>query len=258
MSHLTPNNQPVSFRPDGPKVAIVTGASRGIGAGLVRAYRDRGYQVVGTARTIHQGDDPSVVAVPGDIADPATADQMVDAAMSRFGRIDALVNNAGIFVAKPLTQYSPQDFTLKVGTNLGGFFHATRRVMQTMLAQGSGHVVSIASSLVDQPMAAVPALLTSLTKGGIVAATRALAIEVAASGVRVNAVSPGIIATPMHAPESYEMYAALHPMGRMGSIDDVVQAVLYLEDATFVTGQILHVDGGQSAGHWPVAEPAHA
>jgi NAD(P)-dependent dehydrogenase (short-subunit alcohol dehydrogenase family) len=127
-----------------------------------------------------------------------------------------------------------------------------------MLAQGSGHVVSITSTLVDQPMAAVPALLTSLTKGGIVAATRALAIEVAAAGVRVNAVSPGIVATPMHELERYPVYAALHPMGRMGSVDDVVQAVLYLEEATFVTGEILHVDGGQSAGHWPVVESAHA
>ena len=224
----------------------------------VKAYRDRGYQVVANARTIYQGDDPHVVAVPGDIADPATADHMVDAALSRFGRIDALVNNTGIFVSKPFTRYSLQDFTTKVGVNLGGFFHATRRAMEAMLAQGSGHVVSITSTLVDQSMAAVPALLTSLTKGGIVAATRALAIEVAAPGVRVNAVSPGIVATPMHAPERYPVFSALHPMGRIGSVDDVVQAVLYLEEATFVTGEILHVDGGQSAGHWPIVESAHA
>ena len=240
------------------KVAIITGASRGIGAGLAKAYRDRGYRVVANARTIRQGEDPDLVAVPGDIADRATSDTLVETALSRFGRVDTLVNNAGIFIPKPFTQYSPEDFAAKIGVNLGGFFYATRRAMAAMLEQGSGHVVSITTSYVDQPMAAIPALLTSLTKGGTVAATRALAIEVAATGVRVNAVSPGGIATPMHAPEAYEMIAALHPMGRIGSIDDIVQAVLYLEDAGFVTGEILHVDGGQSAGIWPMKETAHA
>jgi NAD(P)-dependent dehydrogenase (short-subunit alcohol dehydrogenase family) len=240
------------------KVAIVTGASQGIGVGLVAAYRDRGYGVVANSRTIRQGEDSDIVAVPGDIADPATADRLVATALSRFGRIDTLVNNAGIFIPRPFTHYSPQDFEAKVGVNLGGFFHTTRRATEAMLVQGSGHIVSITSTLVDQPMVAVPALLTSLTKGGIVAATRALAIEVAARGVRVNAVSPGIVVTPMHAPEAHAALAALHPIGRMGSIDDVVRAVLFLEDAAFITGEILHVDGGQSAGHWPIAEPAHA
>jgi NAD(P)-dependent dehydrogenase (short-subunit alcohol dehydrogenase family) len=240
------------------KVAIITGASQGIGAGLVRAYRARGYRLVVNSRSIQQGDDPDIVAVAGDIADPATADRLIDTALFRYGRVDTLINNAGIFVPKPFTQYNPDDFDRKVGTNLAGFFHTTRRAVEAMLAKRAGHVVSITSTLVDQPMVAVPALLTSLTKGGIVAATRALAIEVAASGVRINAVSPGIVDTPMHAPHAHATLAALHPTGRMGTIDEVVQAVMYLEDAAFVTGEILHVDGGQSAGHWPIPARAQA
>lgn len=239
------------------KIALITGASQGIGAGLVKAYRERGFQVIANSRSITQGADMGVVASAGDIADPATAERLVAMAIARFGRIDTLINNAGIFVPKPFTEYSPQDFDRKVGVNLAGFFHVTRLAVQAMLRQGSGHVVSITSTLVDQPMSAVPAALTSLTKGGIVAATRALAIELADKGVRINAVSPGIIATPMHAPEAYPALARLHPVGRMGTIEDIVDAVLYLEKARFVTGEILHVDGGQSAGHWTIAAPAN-
>ena len=231
------------------KVAIVTGASQGIGAGLVKAYRDRGYRVVATSRSIKPTNDPDVVAVAGDIADPKTAEEVVGAAVTRFGRVDTLVNNAGIFIAKPFTDYSEEDFNAKVATNLAGFFHVTQRAAAEMLKQGSGHIVSITTSLTDQATAKVPTVLANLTKGGINSATKALAIEYAAKGIRVNAVSPGVIKTPMHAAETHEFLAKMHPMQQMGEIRDITDAVLFLESAPFVTGEILHVDGGQSAGH---------
>lgn len=231
------------------KVAIITGASQGIGAALVKAYRDHNYRVVATSRSIEQSGDRDIVAVPGDIGAPATAERVVKEAMSRFGRIDTLVNNAGIFIAKPFTDYTTEDFTAKMATNLAGFFYITQRVVAEMLKQGSGHIVSITTTVADQPMASIPAALANLTKGGINSATKALAIEYASRGIRVNAVSPGIIKTPMHPAETHEFLAALHPMKHMGEIRDVVEAVLYLESAGFVTGEILHVDGGQSAGH---------
>jgi len=230
------------------KVAIVTGASQGIGAGLVKAYRDRGYRVVATSRSIKPTNDSDVVAVAGDIGDPKTADAVVDTAMTRFGRVDTLVNNAGIFISKPFTEYTEEDFNAKIATNLAGFFHVTQRAAKEMLKQGSGHIVSITTSLTDHATSKVPTALANLTKGGINSATKALAIEYAAKGVRVNAVSPGIIKTPMHAPETHEFLAGLHPMQRMGEVRDIVDAVLYLESAGFVTGEILHVDGGQVAG----------
>lgn len=231
------------------KVAIVTGASRGIGAGVVEGYRKLGYRVVATSRSVTAPDDPQVHAIAGDLADPQTAGRVVDGALERFGRIDALVNNAGMFLAKPFTLCTDEDFAAMVGLNLAGFFGITRRTVATMLEQGSGHVVTITTSLVDHPLSAVPSVLASLTKGGLDAATRSLAIECAGRGVRVNAVSPGIIKTPMHPVEAHGAYAGLHPMGRMGEIDEIVQAVLYLETAAFVTGETLHVDGGQGAGH---------
>ncbi|EJL33680.1 dehydrogenase of unknown specificity, short-chain alcohol dehydrogenase [Caulobacter sp. AP07] len=231
------------------KVVVITGASQGIGASLVKAYRDRDYRVVATSRSIKQGGDPDVVAVAGDIGDPATAERVVAEAVARFGRIDTLVNNAGIFMAKPFTEYTAEDFAAKVSTNLAGFFHITQRVAAEMLKQGSGHIVSITTSLTDHAIADVPAALANLTKGGINSATKALAIEFAGRGVRVNAVSPGVIKTPMHAPETHAFLAGLHPVKRLGETRDVVEAVLYLETAGFVTGEILHVDGGQSAGH---------
>lgn len=231
------------------KVAVITGASQGIGAGLVKAYRDRNYRVVATSRSIKQSGDKDIVAVPGDIGDPATAERVVKEAMSRFGRIDTLVNNAGIFIAKPFTEYTAEDFASKIATNLAGFFHITQRGAAEMLKQGSGHIVSITTSLVDNPTARVPTVLANLTKGGINSATKALAIEYASRGIRVNAVSPGIIRTPMHPAETHEFLAGLHPVKHMGDIRDIVEAVLYLESAGFVTGEILHVDGGQSAGH---------
>jgi NAD(P)-dependent dehydrogenase (short-subunit alcohol dehydrogenase family) len=231
------------------KVAIITGASQGIGAGLVKAFRDRDYRVVATSRSIKQGADGDIVAVPGDVGDPATADAVVREAVARFGRIDTLVNNAGIFNSKPFTDYTEEDFNRKIATNLAGFFHITQRVAAEMLKQGSGHIVSITTSLTDQPTRAVPSVLANLTKGGINSATKALAIEYATRGIRVNAVSPGIIRTPMHAAETHAFLSALHPVNHMGEIKDIVEAVLYLETAGFVTGEILHVDGGQSAGH---------
>jgi NAD(P)-dependent dehydrogenase (short-subunit alcohol dehydrogenase family) len=172
----------------------------------------------------------------------------VGTAIARFGRVDTLVNNAGIFIGKPFTEYTAEDFNAKIATNVAGFFHITQRAAKEMLKQGSGHIVSITTSLTDQASSKVPTALANLTKGGINSATKALAIEYAAKGVRVNAVSPGIIKTPMHAPETHGFLDALHPMGHMGEVKDITDAVLYLESAPFVTGEILHVDGGQSAG----------
>jgi NAD(P)-dependent dehydrogenase (short-subunit alcohol dehydrogenase family) len=231
------------------KVAIITGASRGIGDALVRAYRDRDFRVVANARSIRPSSDPDILAVAGDIADPKTAERIVSQALERFGRIDTLVNNAGVFVAKPFTDYTDEDYASVLAINLDGFFHVTRRAARAMLKQRSGHIVQITTSLDENANSSVPSVLASLTKGGLNAATKSLAIEYAGRGVRVNAVAPGAIKTPMHAPETHEILARLHPVGRMGEIGDIVDAVLFLEGAAFVTGEILHVDGGQSAGH---------
>jgi NAD(P)-dependent dehydrogenase (short-subunit alcohol dehydrogenase family) len=231
------------------KVAVITGASQGIGAALVRAYRDLGYRVVATARTVLPSDDSGLLAVPGDVAEPETATRVVAEAVARFGRIDTLVNNAGVFIAKPFTQYTDEDYAAIVGVNATGFFNVTRAVIAEMVKRGSGHVVQITTSLVDHANSKVPSALASLTKGGLNAATRALAIEYAARGIRVNAVSPGIIKTPMHPAKTHAALDAFHPIGHMGEIADIIGAVLYLESAPFVTGEILHVDGGQSAGH---------
>jgi len=231
------------------KVAIITGASQGIGEALVKGYRDRNFRVVATSRSIKPSSDPDILAVAGDIADPKTAQRVVSQAVERFGRIDTLVNNAGIFIAKPFTDYTAEDYDGILSTNLNGFFHITQRAARQMLKQGSGHIVQITTSLVDHANSNVPSVLASLTKGGLNAATKSLAIEFAGKGVRVNAVAPGVIKTPMHGPETHEFLAKLHPVGRMGEMRDIVDAVLYLEDAAFVTGEILHVDGGQSAGH---------
>jgi NAD(P)-dependent dehydrogenase (short-subunit alcohol dehydrogenase family) len=231
------------------KVAIITGGSQGIGAGLVKAFRDHGYRVVATSRSIQPSNDPDIVTVAGDAGDPATAEKVVQAALTRFGRIDTLVNNAGIFISKPFTEYTVEDFSSKIATNLAGFFHITQRVAAEMLKQGSGHIVNITTSLTDQAIAGVPTVLANLTKGGLNSATKALAVEYAAKGIRVNAVSPGIIKTPMHAAETHEFLSALHPMKQLGEVKDIADAVLYLDKASFVTGEILHVDGGQSAGH---------
>jgi NAD(P)-dependent dehydrogenase (short-subunit alcohol dehydrogenase family) len=232
------------------KVAVITGASQGIGAGLVKAYRDRGFRVVANSRSIRASDDPQILAVGGDIADPVVAERVIVEAVAKFGRVDTLVNNAGIFAAKPFTAFTVEDFQSTLRTNLAGFFFVTQSAIRQMETQGSGHVVQITTSIVDQPINGVPAILASITKGGLNAATKGLAIEYAGRGIRVNAVAPGIIKTPMHAPDSHAALGGLHPIGRMGEIQEIVDAVLFLEDASFVTGEILHVDGGQSAGHW--------
>ncbi|UGY04279.1 SDR family NAD(P)-dependent oxidoreductase [Bradyrhizobium quebecense] len=231
------------------KVAIITGASQGIGEALVKGYRDRNYRVVANSRSIKPSTDADVLAVPGDIGDPEVADRVVKQALARFGRVDTLVNNAGIFVAKPFTDHTNEDYASVLATNLNGFFYITRRVAKEMVKQGAGHIVQITTSLVDHANSNVPSVLASLTKGGLSAATKSLAIEYAAKGIRVNAVAPGVIKTPMHAPETHDFLAKLHPVGRMGEMKDIVDAVLFLEGAGFVTGEILHVDGGQSAGH---------
>jgi NAD(P)-dependent dehydrogenase (short-subunit alcohol dehydrogenase family) len=232
------------------KVAAITGASQGIGAALVQAYRKHGWAVVANSRSIGDSDDTGVVTVAGDIADPAVARNVIETAVRKFGRVDTLVNNAGVFTAKPFGDYTTEDYQALVGVNLTGFFTTTQLAIGQMLRQGAGgHVVQITTSLVDHANSNVPSVLASLTKGGLQSATKSLAIEFAMRGVRVNAVSPGIIQTPMHAPESYDGLAGLHPVGRMGAISDIVDGVLYLENAPFVTGEILHVDGGQSAGH---------
>ncbi|MEU8486987.1 SDR family oxidoreductase [Streptomyces sp. NPDC048641] len=231
------------------KVAIVTGASQGIGAGLVEAYRKLGYAVVATSRTIAPADDADIPTVQGDIADPATAERVIAAAVERFGRIDTLVNNAGVFLSKPFTDHTADDYATVTGVNLAGFFRISQLAVPHMLAQGGGHIVNVTTSLVDNADSRVPSVLASLTKGGLQSATKSLAIEYATRGIRVNAVSPGTIRTPMHPEETHQGLAALHPVGRMGEVSDIVNAVVYLETAPFVTGEILHVDGGMSAGH---------
>jgi NAD(P)-dependent dehydrogenase (short-subunit alcohol dehydrogenase family) len=233
----------------GRKVAVITGASQGIGAGLVEAYRAHDYGVVATARSIRPTNDDQVLAVPGDITDRKTAERAISEGLAHFGRIDTLINDAGIFVAKSFTQYTEGDYSAVLGVNLTGFFHITQLAIAEMEKRRSGHIVQITTSLVDHANSNVPSVLASLTKGGLSAATKSLAIEYAKLGIRVNAVAPGVIKTPMHAVEKHARLAKLHPLGRMGEISDIVDAILYLESASFVTGETIHVDGGQSAGH---------
>ena len=234
--------------PDARSVVIVTGASRGIGAGLVGAYRQRGWAVVANARAISPSPDAGTLTVAGDVSEPATCDRIVAEALERFGRVDTLVNDAGVFLSKPFTDYTAQDYTRAVAVNLTAFFHLTQRVVACMLPRRTGHIVTITTTLVDRADSRVPAALTALTKGGLVAATRSLAIEYARHGIRVNAVSPGVIRTATDDPAAYADLAQLQPLGRVGNISDVVDGVLFLETAPFVTGEVLHIDGGQIAG----------
>ncbi|MDX8028791.1 SDR family oxidoreductase [Lentzea sp. BCCO 10_0856] len=230
------------------KVAIVTGASQGIGAALVPAYRKLGYSVVAVSRSIDSSDDPEVLAIRADLSKPGEGARVVQETLARFGRVDSLVNNAGIFVAKPFTEYTDEDFATVTGTNLVGFFDITRSAVAAMETSG-GHVVNVSTTLAEHALSAVPSALASLTKGGLNAVTKSLAVEYAARDIRFNTVALGIIRTPMHAPETHEALAGLHPVGRIGEIEEVVEAITFLEQAGFVTGEILHVDGGQSAGH---------
>jgi len=232
------------------RVAIITGGSQGIGEALVAAYRGRGWEVVANARTIEPSQDPDVLTVEGDITKPAAADRIVAGALERFGRIDTLVNNAGVFVSKPFTDYTAEDYALITGVNLGGFFWLTQRVIAEMAARYGGHVVNISATLAEVANSHSPSVLPALTKGGLAAATRSLAVEYASRGIRVNAVSPGIIQTPVHSPDSYEgLGDQLPPLGRVGQVSDVVGAILFLESSPYITGEILHVDGGLTAGH---------
>src|SRR5258705_3972354 len=231
------------------KVAVITGASQGIGAALVKAYGDRHYRVVATARSVKPSRDDDILVVPGDIANRKTAARAISEGVARFGRIDTLVNNAGIFIAKPFTEYTEADYGAIVGVNIAGFFHITQLAIAEMEKRGSGHVVQITTSLVDNADARIPSVLASLTKGSLNGATKSLAIEYAKPGIRVNAVAPGTITSPMHPVGTHTQLDALHPFGHMDEDSDIVDAILYLEPASFVTGEILHVDGGQSAGH---------
>jgi NAD(P)-dependent dehydrogenase (short-subunit alcohol dehydrogenase family) len=236
--------------PSHRKVAIVTGGSQGIGAGIVEGYRHGEWAVVAAARTITASDDPAVQTVAGDLSDPATAERVVGAALETFGRIDTLINNAGLYVSKPFIDYSAHDYDAVVGINLTGFFRLTQLAISHMLERGAGHIVNITSTLVDVADSSAPSVLTALTKGGLAAATRSLAIEYASRGIRVNAVSPGVIQTPVHPPESYtSLGTELPPVGHVGQVSDIVNAILFLESSPYVTGEILHVDGGQIAGH---------
>ena len=238
----------------GNKTAIVTGASQGIGAALVEAFLKRGYSVVANSRNITKANpfqaSPNLALVDGDIGDPKIAAKIVDTAVSRFGRVDVLVNNAGIFIPKPFTEYTTEEFNALVSTTLAGFLYVSQLAVKQMSRQKSGSIVNVSTSLVDQPIAGVPVSVQVMVKGSLNAVTRALAIEYAKDGIRVNTVALGVIKTPMHNPETYESLNGLHPMGRMGEINEVVDAILFLTDATFTTGEILHVDGGVHAGKW--------
>jgi NAD(P)-dependent dehydrogenase (short-subunit alcohol dehydrogenase family) len=241
---------PVEFDVEAPHpVAIITGAERGIGAGLATAFRRTGYAVVATSRSMPAADESDLLTVQGDITDAETSRRVVDQALERFGRIDTVVNNAGVYIGKRFTDYTIDDFATITAVNLAGFFHITQRAIGPMVTRGAGHIINISTSLVDHADSTRPSALPSLTKGGLVAVTRSLAIEYASQGVRVNAVSLGVIRTPMQDPASYDGMGALHPLGRVGEISDVIDGILYLQRAAFVTGEILHIDGGQSAGH---------
>jgi len=226
----------------------VTGASRGIGAGIAAAFIAAGYAVVGTARSVEPSTSPDLLMVSGDIAQAETAELVVGQALERFGRVDALINNAGIYIGKPFTDYTLDDYVAITSVNLTGFFHMTQRAIGQMVTQGGGHVVNISTSLVEHADTREPSALAALTKGGLEAVTRSLATEYAGRGVRVNTVALGVIETPNQDPASYRELAKRHPLGRVGDVSDVVDGVLYLERATFVTGATLRIDGGRAAG----------
>jgi NAD(P)-dependent dehydrogenase (short-subunit alcohol dehydrogenase family) len=230
------------------KVAIITSASGYIGAGLVAGYRGRDWAVVASARSIGPSQDPDLLTVAADITEPATAGQVIDTALERFGRIDTLVNNAGAVIAKPFAGYTAADYAAVVGTTLTGFFWLTQRAIGEMATRYGGHVVTVSATFAEAADAGPPAALTALAQGGLAAATRSLAIEYASRGIRVNAVSAGIIQTPMHPVAGYHGTGAwLPPLGRAGQISDVVDGVLFLESSPYITGEILHIDGGQIA-----------
>jgi NAD(P)-dependent dehydrogenase (short-subunit alcohol dehydrogenase family) len=230
------------------KVAIITGASRGIGASLVAGYRRRDWAVVASARTIRSSQDPDLLTVAGDITEPVTADRVVEAALERFGRIDTLVNSAGAVIGKPFTDYTAADYATVVGVSLTGFFWLTQRAIAEMATRYGGHVVTVSATLAEAAGSGVPAVLAALARGGLAAATRSLAIEYASRGIRVNAVSPGVIQVPVYlAGGSGGLGGWLPPLGRAGQVSDIVEGVLFLESSPYITGEILHIDGGQIA-----------
>jgi NAD(P)-dependent dehydrogenase (short-subunit alcohol dehydrogenase family) len=236
------------------RVAVITGASQGIGAGLVAGYRGRGWGVVANALTIRPSADPEVLAVEGDIAKPATIDRIIAGALERFGRIDTLVYNASVCISKPFTDYTAEDYALVVGVNITGFFWLTQRVIAEMANRYGGHVVNVSATVPEVPNSSPPAVLTALTKGGLALATRSLAVECASWGIRVNAVSPGIIQSPVQPAGGHEEPGDRFPplgrvgrVGRVGHVGDVVDGILFLESSPYITGEILHIDGGRVA-----------
>ena len=230
------------------KVAIITGASRGVGAGLAAAYRRRGWAVTASARTIRPSGDEDLLTVPGDVTEPAAAARVIDAALDRFGRIDTLVNNASVVISRPFTDYTTADFATVAGASIAGFFWLTQRAIAEMAVRYGGHVVSVSATVAEAAASGTPSVLAAMASGGVASATRSLAIEYAARGIRVNAVSAGVIRTPMAQADSFSgLNGWLPPLGRAGQISDIVDGVLFLESAPCITGEILHIDGGQSA-----------
>jgi NAD(P)-dependent dehydrogenase (short-subunit alcohol dehydrogenase family) len=237
------------------KTVIVTGASQGIGAGVANLFLERGYNVVANSRNISRKNElqrsDNLVLVDGDIAQVETAEKLIDVAVKRFGSVDALVNNAGIFFSKAFTDYTPEDFRALSSTNLDGFIHITQGVIKQLLAQNKGgSVVSITATIADHPLAALTASVPMITKGGINAISRSLAIEYAKQGIRVNAVAPGVVATPLLESVPKDFLRSLSPMGEIATSKDIAEAVLYLTEARQVTGEVLHVDGGMHVGKW--------
>jgi len=234
------------------RVAIVTGASSGIGLGFTQALLQHGYRVVGTSRTITQSKElkasGDLVLVDGDIGQRDTAVKVAAAAVSRFGRIDLLVNNAGIYLPKPFTDYTPEDFARMISTNIAGYFFITQQAVAQMRQQKSGHIVSISTTLVDQPLAGAPIALPVITKSTLPAFSRALAMEYVADGIRANTISPGVVDTPMHANDDHEFLKKLHPIPRLVQVSEMVAALLYLESAPMVNGENIRIDGGAHAG----------
>jgi len=236
------------------KTVIVTGASQGIGAAVVQAFLDRGYNVVATSRSMTKAGfapSPSLALVDGDIGQAATAEKVAKAAISQFGSIDHLVNNAGIYAVKPFTDYTIEEFHQFVSTNLDGFIFTTQAAVRQMLSQGTGgSVTTITAALADNPMAGVPASIPMITKGGLDAVTISLASEYAKSNIRFNAVAPGVVDTPRHKDNPKSLLESLNPMGSITDSKEIADAVVYLTEARHVTGEVLHVDGGAHVGKW--------
>ena len=236
------------------QTAVITGASSGIGLGLARGFLSAGFRVLANSRNVSRAKtltaSDNLMLVDGDVGDPSAARSLIERAVQQFGKVDVLINNAGIFVPKPFTDYTTEDFGRVVSTNLAGFFYVSQQAARHMRQKGGGHILTISTTLAQQPVAGVNAALTNLTKGGLDSVTRALAIEYAAEGIRVNAIAPGIVDTPMHKPENHETLKRLHPIARLASVEEIVDAALFLVRAPFITGEVLYVDGGAHAGKW--------